>query len=92
MKHYNITISGHIQKIGFRFSAMHSAYRYGVHGFVKNMNDGKVYIEAEGEDSDLDDFLQWCHRGPLGSKVDSVEAIEGEMKNFLSFDIISSRA
>ncbi|MEI8006536.1 MAG: acylphosphatase [Bacteroidota bacterium] len=91
MKHYNITISGQVQKIGFRFSAMHSAYRYGVQGIVKNMNDGKVYIEAEGEDSNLDDFLQWCRRGPLGAKVDNVGVEEGEMKNFLSFDIISSR-
>lgn len=91
MRHYNIVITGRVQKIGFRFTAMQSAYRFGVHGFIKNMNDDQVYIEVEGEDNNLDDFLQWCHRGPLGARVESVEVTEGELKDFKSFDIISSR-
>jgi acylphosphatase len=91
MKHYNITITGRVQKIGFRFSAMQSAYRYGVHGFVRNTNDDKVYIEAEGEDGNLDGFLQWCNRGPMGAKVEKVEFTEGKLQNFKSFEIISGR-
>jgi acylphosphatase len=91
MKHYNITITGRVQKTGFRFSAMQAAYRYGVHGYVKNVDGDKVYIEAEGVDENLDDFLKWCQKGPVGAKVDGVEVSEGELKNFRSFDIISSR-
>jgi acylphosphatase len=91
MKHYNITITGRVQRIGYRFSTMQSAYRYGVHGFVKNLDDDKVYIEAEGEENNLQDFLQWCKKGPLGAKVENVDFAEGELKNFKSFDIISSR-
>ena len=91
MRHYNIAITGRVQKTGFRFSAMQAAYRYGVQGFVKKMDADKVYIEAEGEDSNLDDFLKWCQKGPMGAKVDGVEVTEGEVKAFKSFDIISSR-
>ena len=91
MKHYNILITGRVQQIGFRFSAMQAAYRYGIHGFVQNMKDDTVYIEAEGEDEQMTYFFQWCHKGPLGAKVEKVEITEGELKNFKAFDIISSR-
>ena len=91
MKHYNITISGRVQKIGFRFSAMQAAYRFGIHGFVQNMKNDTVYIEAEGEDEQLNNFFQWCRKGPLGAKVEKIEATEGELKDFKAFDIVSSR-
>ncbi|MCX6287116.1 MAG: acylphosphatase [Bacteroidetes bacterium] len=91
MKHYNIWISGSVQGVGFRFSTMQTAYRFGVLGFVQNMKDGIVYIEAEGEDDALYRFIQWCKRGPFGAKVDNVEVRDGEIKDFKAFDIISSR-
>jgi len=92
MKHYNIRIDGSVQRVGFRFSAMQAAYRCGVLGFVQNMPNGTVYIEAEGEEDSMNSFVQWCRRGPFGAKVEDVEILESEMKNFKSFDIISSRA
>ena len=91
MRHYNIIISGRVQRIGFLFSAMQAAYRYGINGFVQNMKDDSVYIEAEGEDEQMDFFVQWCRRGPLGAKVENVKITKGELKNFKAFDIISSR-
>jgi len=91
MKHYNISITGRVQKIGFRFSAMQAAYRFGIHGFVRNMQDETVYIEAEGEEEQTDQFIKWCRRGPMGAKVENVEVTEGEIKHFKSFEIISSR-
>ncbi len=92
MKHYNISITGRVQKIGFRFSAMQAAYRFGIHGFVRNMIDETVYIEAEGEEEHINSFIQWCNRGPMGARVENVEVSEGDLKNFSGFDIISSRA
>jgi acylphosphatase len=50
MKHYKIKITGRVQGIGLRFSAMQIAYRFEVKGFVQNLKDGSVYIEAEGEE------------------------------------------
>lgn len=92
MKHYNIYISGQVQKVGFRFSAMQAAYRFGVLGFVQNTKNGIVYIEAEGIDDAIFRFIGWCKQGPFGAKVDDVEVREGEMKDFKAFDIISSRS
>jgi len=48
-KHVNITVKGRVQGVGFRYSAMEAAEELGIKGFVRNMPDGSVYIEAEGE-------------------------------------------
>lgn len=87
MLHFNIWITGKVQGVGFRFSSMEAAYRMGVVGFVKNLNAGQVYIEAEGTEAVLQRFLEWCRKGPLGSRVEKVETTEGAIQNFTSFDI-----
>ena len=87
MKHLNITISGRVQGVGFRFSAMEVAYRYGINGFVLNRPNGVVYIEAEGEEQALEQFLSWCRKGPIGAHVSEVTAVDGKVVGFAGFDI-----
>ena len=41
---------GQVQGVGYRWSARSQARYLGIHGFVKNLTDGSVYIEAEGKD------------------------------------------
>jgi acylphosphatase len=38
-----------------------------------NEPDGTVYIEAEGEESALKEFLAWCRKGPITAKVTKVK-------------------
>jgi len=87
MKHYEIKIIGKVQGVGFRFMAMEAAYKYHVRGFVQNLKDSSVYIEAEGKEEDLQRFLEWCRSGALGTKVDRIEVTEGHLKNYVTFDI-----
>ena len=68
-KHYNITIKGRVQGVGFRYNARRQALTLGLEGFVKNMPDSSVYIEVEGYQTDLDEFVSWCQAGPSGSRV-----------------------
>lgn len=49
--------SGHVQGVGFRFTADRIARRFTVEGFVKNLPDGRVLVVAEGEPRELDRFL-----------------------------------
>jgi acylphosphatase len=88
LKHLNITITGKVQRIGFRFQALQMAYEYGIKGNVKNLNHNKVYIEAEGDEESLDKYLKWAKKGPPGSVVKDFLVEEGEMKNYNAFDII----
>jgi acylphosphatase len=87
MIHVNITVTGKVQKIGFRFMSMQTAVKLGVSGFVKNVDNDKVYIEAEGIESSVEEFIKWCKTGPTWAKVNQISIEKGELKNFTSFDI-----
>lgn len=86
VKHFNITIKGRVQGVGFRYSARSIARSFKISGFVKNVYDGSVYIEAEGLDENLSLFIRWCHQGPDRAKVNHVLVIEGEVQNFSDFE------
>jgi acylphosphatase len=87
MKHVRIKIFGRVQRIGFRFSAMQAAYKYGICGIVQNGDDGSVWIEAEGDEECVNKFIEWCKVGPLGARVEKLLLEDGEPKNYTSFDI-----
>jgi acylphosphatase len=87
MKCIKIFVSGQVQHRGFRFFAMQLAYQLGVRGYIHNKKDGSLYIEAEGEEDQLNNFLEWCKKGPMGCKVEKVVTEDGEIKNFTSFDM-----
>jgi acylphosphatase len=85
--HYDIRITGKVQGVFFRASARGEALRLGLHGFVRNEEDGAVYAEAEGPKSSLDAFLAWCRQGPPRSRVDAVEAAPGEIREYRGFHV-----
>jgi acylphosphatase len=58
----------------------------GLSGYVRNMPDESVYIEAEGTEAALEEFTQWCHRGPERADVEYVEVKEGPFKDFKGFE------
>ncbi len=87
MNHYNLSISGRVQNVGFRASARDKAMEFGVTGFVENLSNGKVYIEAEGSEEALGDFIAWCRQGPSFAFVEDVDIKDGAVKNFNLFEI-----
>ena len=71
--HYRIIVTGRVQGVGFRWGAANEAIHLGLKGYVKNMSDGSVYIEAEGDREKLDEFIEWCRTGPRYGYVESVD-------------------
>jgi acylphosphatase len=86
MKHINITVKGRVQGVGYRNAARRQAIFLGVHGFVRNKPEGSVYIEAEGDNEELDEFVRWCWEGPTFAQVEDIEINEGEVKNLGPFE------
>ena len=82
-----IKISGKVQGVFFRASTKDAAEQMGIKGFVRNENDGSVYIEAEGEDEKLKQFVAWCHQGPAHAHVVKVDLQEGVVQGFTKFEI-----
>jgi acylphosphatase len=87
IQHVNITITGEVQGVGFRFSARNAARTYNVKGFVKNNYDGTVFIEAEADQTMLDKFIAWCYEGPSHARVKDVAISGSKVKNYSTFDI-----
>lgn len=84
---YKIRIKGRVQGVGFRWNAASVARTLGIKGFVRNMPDGSVYIEAEGEKLSLVEYISWCRSGPVYSSVESVEYEKHPPGGFVEFRV-----
>ena len=82
---YRIHVKGRVQGVGFRWSAVREAKSRGITGFVKNQYDGSVYIEAEGSQEQLLDYVEWCRRGP--GFVKSVTTDPAPPENYTDFTV-----
>ena len=49
---------GRVQGVGFRYRTQQIAERFQVNGYVKNLADGSVELVAEGQDQEVEAFLQ----------------------------------
>jgi acylphosphatase len=65
-------IGGRVQGVGFRFFAEDAARREGLHGYVRNLPDGSVEAEVEGDREAVERFERAIRRGPAGGRVDTV--------------------
>ncbi len=86
-KSYAITVSGKVQGVFFRKFTKEKAVESGLNGFVRNQNDGSVYIEVTGDETVLEDFIQWCHTGSPQSVVKEVTVKEISTMHQQSFRI-----
>ena len=88
MKNLHINISGKVQGVFFRASTKATADFLGITGWVKNVPDGGVAIEAEGDEFALGEFLTFCKRGPDDAVVEKVTIDEGQLKNYRNFELL----
>jgi acylphosphatase len=54
----HIIFTGHVQGVGFRFTAHRMAHRHGLTGFVRNLMDGTVEMLAQGSAEDIDRCIE----------------------------------
>jgi acylphosphatase len=57
LKAYRIFVAGRVQGVGFRRNIQQRAWELGISGQVENLDDGRVQIEAQGEDEKLGEFI-----------------------------------
>ena len=89
---FRIQVTGRVQGVGFRWNAARVARNLGIKGFVKNLPDGSVYIEAEGTGEQLKEYVEWCKRGPGSGYVESVNTEELIPANYTDFRILHTPA
>ncbi len=58
VQHETVYFTGHVQGVGFRYTTLQVAKEFEVTGFVRNLPDGRVHLEAEGTKVEIEAFLR----------------------------------
>ena len=66
---WRLTVRGLVQGVGYRAGCRRRASELGLSGWVRNLADGSVEVEAEGSTQRLAELQLWCERGPLMAQV-----------------------
>ncbi len=69
----HLLVQGIVQGVSFRAYTVDEARRLKVAGWVRNLPDGRVEAEAEGDRKALEALVAWCRHGPPSARVERVE-------------------
>jgi acylphosphatase len=84
---YLAHVSGKVQGVYFRASAQQKAIDLGLSGYAKNLADGDVEVMMCGEQSAIDQMIEWLHQGPKEAEVTKVNCQPVPLKEFNFFSI-----
>jgi len=82
-----VLVSGVVQGVGFRYYTRLRAQELGLAGWVQNLADGRVEVWAEGPPAEVEQLLEWLHRGPPGARVNGCEAREVPAAGMERFEV-----
>lgn len=81
-----LRIHGRVQGVGYRASAARRAGQLGLSGYARNLDDGTVEVVAEGEESKIEELVDWCRTGPRLGRVTHVDIVpspaRGNLRGF----------
>ena len=87
-KQIHIFVTGRVQGVFFRQSTKVMAIKNNAKGWIRNLDDGRVEIVAQGETQDIDNLAHWCKTGPANSRVDEFELSEENISDeFETFEV-----
>ena len=76
-----VLYEGRVQGVGFRFSVKSITTGYEVVGYVKNLIDGRVELEVQGEEAEVDEFLGAVLKSHLRRHINRFVVREIPLKN-----------
>ena len=82
-------IYGRVQGIGYRWFVEDTARSMGLNGWVRNLDNGNVEVEAEGEKEALEGFLDTLKNGHSGASVKDIKVdwTDSKENSFAGFEI-----
>jgi len=80
-------VSGIVQGVGFRYFASRLADRYKITGYAKNLPNGNVEIDAEGDKSAVSGYLKEIKIGPRFAHITDMKVEWLEPKNYKEFSV-----
>jgi acylphosphatase len=88
MKTVSITVKGKVQGVFYRQSTKEKAGELGITGKVSNLDNGNVEVIASGSEESINQFIEWCRKGPAKAIVTSLEIKELPPEPFSQFQIV----
>ena len=82
----HIVFEGWVQGVGFRYRAYYAARDNGVTGWVRNLPDGSVEAEVEGEECAIDRMIMQIDNGRYVT-IENMRVKSIPLKNDRSFEI-----
>jgi acylphosphatase len=86
LKRSQVIYSGRVQGVGFRYTVRQLAHGFDVVGFVRNLDDGRVEMVVEGDEEELNRFIQHVGDSDLApyirSKTVEWQPPTGEFRSF----------
>lgn len=73
MQEAHLKITGKVQGVFYRAYAQEKANSLGLKGYAYNMDDGSVEALVQGEEAEIQSFIDWAKQGSPSSKVENVE-------------------
>jgi acylphosphatase len=68
-----VVVSGVVQGVFFRGSAVDEARRLGLNGWVRNEPDGSVQAIFEGPENEVREAVEWMSHGPSSAIVEDIQ-------------------
>ena len=85
----HLVFSGDVQGVGFRWRARHAARAVGATGWVRNERDGRVSMELQGTEEQIERVLDALERG-LYIRISDIEVrslpADPEERSFVTRD------
>ena len=76
MKRFRIIVKGVVQGVGYRYFTLEEARKLGLEGYVKNLPDGTVEVDVQGEEGLLREFIETLRVGPRAAHVTGLDVEE----------------
>jgi acylphosphatase len=83
-----VVVSGEVQGVGFRWACAREATAAGVHGEVRNRDDGGVEVVVEGDAGAVERVVAWARQGPSHAHVSRAEVTDEEPEGLAGFRIV----
>ncbi len=83
MKRLHLFFSGHVQGVGFRYTAQQVATGFDLLGTVQNLPDGRVEMILEGAESEITEYLKTLEETHLHACIREKEMRWSEAQNNL---------
>jgi acylphosphatase len=72
---------GRVQGVGYRWFVQKSATKLGLNGWVRNLPNGTVELEAEGDSEILNRLMEEIKQGPVGAIVQELKVTRIDLSN-----------